>query len=44
MAESIKNVIKRDLDEFKNADKNKLVEKRYEKFRKMGVFKETASE
>ena len=44
MAESVKSVIKRDLDEFKNVDRNKLVEKRYEKFRKIGVFRETSSE
>ena len=44
MAETIKNVIKKDLDEFKNVDKNKLAEKKYEKFRKIGVFKETAGE
>lgn len=43
IAQNIKSAIKRDLDSLMSADKNKLVEKRYEKFRKMGVFKESKS-
>ncbi len=43
MAQNIKTVIKRDLEILKNIDRNKLVKKRYEKFRKMGVFEETQS-
>ena len=44
MAENIKSVIKRDLDLLGTVDKDKLVKKRYEKFRKMGVFEEEKSE
>ena len=44
MARSIKTVIKKDLDELRDVDKNKLVDKRYEKFRKMGIFKEPKPE
>jgi len=40
MAQSIKSVIKRDLGELSDIDGKKLTEKRYDKFRKMGVFKE----
>ena len=40
MAQNIKSVIKRDLEELKAVDKGKLTEKRYAKFRKMGVFSE----
>jgi len=39
-AETIKAVIKRDLDSFKDADKNKLVKNRYARLRKVGVFSE----
>ena len=44
MAESIKTIIKKDLDNFRDVDKDKLVKKRYEKFRKMGVFQEKKAE
>ena len=40
MAQEIKSVIKKDLEELSGIDKKKLTEKRYEKFRKMGVFGE----
>ncbi len=38
MAESIKQVIKKDLNEFKNIKKDELIAERYEKLRKIGVF------
>lgn len=44
MAQNIKAVIKRDLDVLRNVDKDKLVKQRYEKFRKIGVFKENKHE
>jgi len=40
MAANIRSVIKRDLDILRAIDKNKLIKQRYEKFRKIGVFKE----
>jgi acetyl-CoA carboxylase carboxyl transferase subunit alpha len=40
MAQNIKAVIKRDIEELSGIDRKKLTEKRYAKFRKMGVFKE----
>jgi len=40
MAATIKSVIKRDLEELKKVDKNKLIEKRYDRLRKIGVFEE----
>ncbi|MGB2705464.1 MAG: acetyl-CoA carboxylase carboxyltransferase subunit alpha [Candidatus Omnitrophota bacterium] len=44
MAESVKAVIRRDLDILRDIDKNKLVKQRYEKFRKIGVFTESKPE
>jgi acetyl-CoA carboxylase carboxyl transferase subunit alpha len=43
MAQNIKTAIKRDLEILSGIDKNKLVEKRYEKLRKIGVFEEEKS-
>lgn len=43
MTESIKTVIKKDLAELGAVDKNKLIEKRYDRFRKIGVLKEKES-
>ena len=43
-AQSVKAVIKRDLDILRDIDKNKLVKQRYEKFRKIGVFTEKKPE
>jgi len=40
MAENMKNAIIRDLDFFKDTDGEKLIRKRYEKFRKMGIYEE----
>lgn len=40
VAANIKSAIKKDLDSLKKIPKAKLVEMRYEKFRKMGVFSE----
>lgn len=40
MAQTIKAVIKKDLEALSDIDKKKLTEKRYDKFRKMGVFSE----
>ena len=40
MAENMKNAIIRDLDFFKDTDGEKLIKKRYEKFRKMGIYEE----
>lgn len=42
-AENIKTIIKRDLGALKAVDKNELIKKRYEKFRKIGIFKEAKS-
>jgi acetyl-CoA carboxylase carboxyl transferase subunit alpha len=39
-AETIKATIKKDLEVLKKMPKSKLVEARYDKFRKMGVFTE----
>ncbi|MFC1576975.1 acetyl-CoA carboxylase carboxyltransferase subunit alpha [Candidatus Omnitrophota bacterium] len=39
-AEEIKRTIKRDIGELRKTPKKKLIEKRYEKFREIGVFKE----
>jgi len=44
MAENIKTIIKKDLDSFRDVDKDKLVKKRYEKFRKMGIFQQKKAE
>lgn len=44
MAESVKAVIRRDLDILRDIDKNKLIKQRYEKFRKIGVFTENKPE
>ncbi|MBN1353315.1 MAG: acetyl-CoA carboxylase carboxyl transferase subunit alpha, partial [Candidatus Omnitrophica bacterium] len=44
IAQSIKKIIKRDLETVKNVDKNDLVKKRYDKFRKMGIFEESKPE
>ena len=38
MAQSIKTVIKKDLDYLKTVDKDKLVQRRYEKLRKIGAY------
>jgi len=40
IAENIKNIIKKDIEELSGIDKKKLIEKRYDKFRKIGVFGE----
>ena len=40
MAENMKKAIIRDLDFFKDTDGEKLIKKRYEKFRKMGIYEE----
>ena len=44
MAQNIKTAIKRDLEILNAVDRNKLVEKRYEKLRKIGIFEEEKSE
>jgi len=44
MAENIKTIIKKDLDSFRDVDKDKLIKKRYEKFRKMGIFQQKKAE
>ena len=44
MAQNIKNVIKKDLEALKNPDKDKLIRKRYDKIRKIGVFSEKKKE
>ena len=38
IAGQIKKVVDRDLEELKKVSKTELLEKRYQKFRKMGVF------
>lgn len=38
ISQRIKTVIKRDLDALKSVNRDELIKKRYEKFRKMGVF------
>lgn len=40
MAQNIKTTIKKDLEFLRAMDKDKLVKRRYEKFRKMGILKE----
>lgn len=40
MANEIKNVIKKDIEQLKDIDKDKLISKRYEHLRKIGVFEE----
>ena len=44
IAATIKSVITRDIEELNNIDRKKLVDKRYEKLRKIGVFEEKKSE
>ncbi len=44
MAQNIKTAIKRDLEILNAVDRNKLVEKRYDKLRKIGVFEEQKPE
>ena len=44
MAQSIKAIIKRDLDILRDIDKDKLIKQRCEKFRKIGVFNEKKHE
>ena len=44
MAQNIKTAIKRDLEILDAVDRNKLVEKRYDKLRKIGIFEEKKSE
>lgn len=44
MAQNIKTAIKRDLEILDAVDRNRLVEKRYEKLRKIGVFEEQKPE
>ncbi len=43
MAANIKAAIRKDLDILRAIDKNKLIKQRYDKFRKIGVFKENKS-
>ena len=40
MAQNIKTTIKKDLEILNTVDRNKLVEKRYDKLRKIGIFEE----
>ncbi|UCD54755.1 MAG: acetyl-CoA carboxylase carboxyltransferase subunit alpha [Candidatus Omnitrophota bacterium] len=44
MAQNVKAAIKRDLGILDGVDRNKLVEKRYEKLRKIGIFEEEKPE
>jgi len=44
MAQNIKTAIKRDLEILDAVDRNRLVEKRYDKLRKIGIFEEEKSE
>lgn len=44
MAQNIKTAIKRDLEILSSMDRNKLVEKRYGKLRKIGIFEEQKPE
>jgi acetyl-CoA carboxylase carboxyl transferase subunit alpha len=44
IAATIKSVIKKDIEELKHIDHEKLINKRYEKLRKIGVFEEKKSE
>ena len=42
--EVIGGYVKKDIEELSGIDKNKLIEKRYDRFRKIGVFEDKKSE